>query len=221
MTASERGTARTSALILIGLLLGALGLAVFITRALVPLVLPAPPDRSHQQAQRSSAPIAAAPLVPLPNSPIDPTPAALGSPADDAGAASKVQTPAEPPPRSARGRGGARPARDNDVVRVRPGSYRVKRAAAEEQLSKGGLGATKAVPVTKNGQQVGYKLYNVSPQLRRIGLRSGDVVTSINGRPLTTPDAALATYGALRKARRANIRLIRGGRPVSLSYELE
>lgn len=59
----------------------------------------------------------------------------------------------------------------------------------------------------RNGKVVGYRLYRIRRGSlgRKIGLRSGDIVTKVNGRPIRTTQDAIALYEDLQNARRLEI----------------
>jgi general secretion pathway protein C len=66
-----------------------------------------------------------------------------------------------------------------------------------------------------NAQPVngGYRIGDSPPP----GLQSGDVVQSVNGTPLTNPDAARAAFAGAQSSGTAQIVIQRGGRPVTLT----
>jgi general secretion pathway protein C len=77
-------------------------------------------------------------------------------------------------------------------------------------------------PVRNNGAVSGFRLDRIGPQtlLGHLGLSNGDVVESINGFPLTAPDKALRAYASLRTASELRVRLMRGGKPMTLDYRI-
>ena len=80
----------------------------------------------------------------------------------------------------------------------------------------------RARPHQENGKVVGFKLTGLrdAGPLTRLGLRSGDVLTQVNGSELTTPDSALAAYAKLREADELTIVLLRNGQPRTLVYSV-
>jgi hypothetical protein len=207
-------------MMLAGLGLAAAGTATVATRVVTPLVLPSAPARPRPVPP---------PLAPILAEAPDDGPADGGVDADSDLALPEldpaVLLTADGGPAGTIGaapvKGGAsRAPASGDVVKTGPGSYLLRRAAVEAALSKGGWGATQATPVREQGRVIGYRLSGVSGQLSRLGLRNGDVVTKINGRQLTSPEAAIAGYGGLRKTGRASLVVRRGGRSVPLSYRL-
>ena len=79
-----------------------------------------------------------------------------------------------------------------------------------------------ASPHVVNDEIKGFRLHGVSGSpLGRLGMRSGDVLTSVNGHPIDSPDAGLTAFRRFRKSNRLRVVVLRGGAPVSLSYRIE
>ncbi len=83
----------------------------------------------------------------------------------------------------------------------------------------------RVIPYTKDGEYRGFKLYGVRPGslLRQLGLRSGDLVTTIDGATLTDVESAMATYERLKKLAPGDtleVQIERRGKPMTLRYEL-
>ncbi len=57
--------------------------------------------------------------------------------------------------------------------------------------------------------------------LARFGLQNGDVVTRINGLPMTNPDDGIAAYRALRTTERLSVEVARRGRRTTLDCTLD
>jgi general secretion pathway protein C len=77
-------------------------------------------------------------------------------------------------------------------------------------------------PVRNDGSVSGFRLDRIGPQtlFGHLGLSDGDVVESINGFPLTAPDKALRAYATLRTASELRVRMVRGGKPVTIDYRI-
>lgn len=77
------------------------------------------------------------------------------------------------------------------------------------------------VPSMTNGVFAGFKVLRLERGLfTRAGLCEGDVVLTLNGVPLGSPDQALEAYSALKDAKRVEVALSRGGKPVTLVVTL-
>ena len=79
------------------------------------------------------------------------------------------------------------------------------------------------VPVFRNGKAYGYVINYLSPNsvLRRIGLRVGDVIVSINGQPTTNPSALINLYAQLKDLNSVSINLIRNSQKKTIFVQIE
>jgi general secretion pathway protein C len=57
--------------------------------------------------------------------------------------------------------------------------------------------------------------------LTKIGIQNGDILESINGQPLSNPDAALGAYTTLRTADKFTLSVRRGGQSMMINYNLQ
>ena len=113
---------------------------------------------------------------------------------------------------------------DSSITQVSDSEYVLSRALLERVLATLSemMRLGRARPHQENGKVVGFKLTGLrdAGPLARLGLRSGDVLTQVNGSELTTPDSALAAYANLREADALTIVLIRNGQPRTLVYSV-
>lgn len=72
--------------------------------------------------------------------------------------------------------------------------------------------SVRIVPHAEDGRTVGVKLYGIrrSSMLHALGIRSGDLLLSVNGFPLSSPDAAIEIYRRLRAPEAVFLELRRG-----------
>jgi membrane-associated protease RseP (regulator of RpoE activity) len=84
-------------------------------------------------------------------------------------------------------------------------------------LTTSGMSA-RVVPEMRDGFLVGVRLYSVAADgpLARLGLRNGDVLQSVDGIRLESPERALDAYARLHSARRPVLVIEREGRPLTL-----
>ncbi len=84
------------------------------------------------------------------------------------------------------------------------------------------MGLISARPYSKDGRLVGYRIKPGKDRhlLRRFGLRSGDVVTSVNGVPMNNPIKALEVLRDLSTATSLSVEIERNGTPQSLSFPI-
>jgi type II secretory pathway component PulC len=113
---------------------------------------------------------------------------------------------------------------------VRPadvaGHFVLRRERLAELLEKdlNGLARqARIVPYMEEGRVTGFKLFGIrrASLPYALGLRNGDVVRTLGGMPLDSPDNALAAYAALRDASRTEVELTRRGKPVTFTYTFE
>lgn len=107
------------------------------------------------------------------------------------------------------------------VRKIGARSYEVQRSALDRFL-QGGVTPPwpRIVPQTRDGQANGLLLAGIrhDSAFAALGLAGGDVLLAVNGRTITTPDAALAAYAALRTADRVSLAIERDGRRMQLDY---
>ncbi|HET9960506.1 MAG TPA: type II secretion system protein GspC [Polyangiaceae bacterium] len=84
------------------------------------------------------------------------------------------------------------------------------------------MGDVRVTPERRDGDSIGLRLVHlgVSGILPTLGLRPGDVVRGVNGFNLANPAQALEAYARLRTASRLELRLLRGGRELTLEYDI-
>ncbi|MFQ3205977.1 MAG: general secretion pathway protein C [Glaciecola sp.] len=94
-----------------------------------------------------------------------------------------------------------------------------------EQISESPTSFTDFIaisPQTSNGQLIGYQ---VSPGkqpefFRDVGLRSGDIITQINGLDLSDPAQSLEAISVLREAQSLQLEVLRGDDALSLDIDI-
>jgi general secretion pathway protein C len=81
----------------------------------------------------------------------------------------------------------------------------------------------RAIPNMQDGKTDGFRLSEVVPGslFSQMGLRNGDVVSSIGGQDLNDPTQAIGMLNSLRQASSLAITVMRHGRPVELNYQIE
>lgn len=104
----------------------------------------------------------------------------------------------------------ARPGCPRDAIRERTAHHtrvRVPRELASTMLaqqSEAPLRPLQALPESRFGEVVGVRLLRApaGSALQRLGFEAGDVLETVNGYDLATPEHALEAYSALRASRR-------------------
>jgi type II secretory pathway component PulC len=79
---------------------------------------------------------------------------------------------------------------------------------------------TRVDPVLEAGQWRGFRVsFPATSPLRRLGLEPGDVITTLDGQPLT-PAVAVGLLSGWHKRTQAQVDLLRGGQPRHLALQL-
>jgi general secretion pathway protein C len=83
--------------------------------------------------------------------------------------------------------------------------------------------SARIVPHEENGQVVGVKLYGIrrNSLLGKLGLQNGDLLRTINGFNMSSPDTALEAYAKLRTANNLSVAVVRRGRPLTVDYDIQ
>ena len=84
------------------------------------------------------------------------------------------------------------------------------------------MGLVRAEPYQKDGQLKGYRIRPGKDRylLRRFGLRSGDIVTSVNGVTMDNPIRALEVLRDLSSATQLTVEVERNGSPQSFTFSI-
>lgn len=113
---------------------------------------------------------------------------------------------------------------ERGIKKVAERRYEVQRSTLESVMGNLALLSRSAriVPEVRDGKPHGLKLVALRPNgpLAKIGLQKGDVIVSINGSDMSSPEKALALYGKLKSANRVALDLERAGKKVSQDYTI-
>ena len=73
------------------------------------------------------------------------------------------------------------------------------------------------------GRAVAVKLYGIrrTSLLGRLGIRNGDMLRTINGFDMTSPDTALEAYSRLRSADKLTLAVKRQNNEMTIEYNVE
>jgi len=79
------------------------------------------------------------------------------------------------------------------------------------------------IPHEENGRVVGVKMYGIrrNSLLGRLGIQNGDMMRTINGYDLSSPDSALEAYARLRNADNLSVAVVRRGQPMTIDYNIQ
>ena len=103
--------------------------------------------------------------------------------------------------------------------------YSIDRSMIDKQLADLPTLQSQArvVPHYKDNQYQGFKLVGVRPGslYRAIGIRSGDVITSVNGNKIDSPNKALELFEQLKSSSNIQVEIERRGQAKTLGYTIK
>jgi general secretion pathway protein C len=116
-------------------------------------------------------------------------------------------------------------AADDGIKKIDDTHRVIKREKLDATLADMNSLATQAriVPSFKNGQADGFKLFSIQPGsvYSALGIQNGDVIQSINGLEINSPEKALEAYTRLKDAGNFDIVLDRRGSNVTMNYGIQ
>lgn len=137
-----------------------------------------------------------------------------------------VGGPTPTPPDAAVAEGGdtmASPA--EGITKTGAYDYTIDRKMLDKQLADLSKLQQEArvVPHYQDNQYQGFKLVGVRPGslYRAIGIRSGDIVTAVNGNKIDSPTKALELFEQLKSSSNINVEIERRGQPKTLNYTVQ
>ncbi|MFH2011038.1 MAG: type II secretion system protein GspC [bacterium] len=111
------------------------------------------------------------------------------------------------------------------VRKVGPNKYEIDRTLVQQFIANTAMAGRDAAiyPHTKDGKPDGFRLGRVRPGgiFAKLGMRSGDVLNSVNNMPITSLDKALTIFTKLQGANHLTIGVTRYGRPQTMDYSIK
>jgi len=113
-----------------------------------------------------------------------------------------------------------------DVKKLAPNKFEISRQDLNKYTSdlSGILMQARAVPARKpgSGEIYGWRLLEIQPNsiYTQLGLQVMDVITGVNGSPVTSAQQAMEMYGALKNSSNIKIQVERGGKNESMEYNV-
>ena len=123
----------------------------------------------------------------------------------------------------------SRPARASASPASTPGAVRTQRVSLRRNMIENAIQDVSKLmteiqirPHMEDGVAAGLALSNIKPNsiFRRMGLRNGDVLKSVDGSEIQTVDDALKLYENLKTASEVSVRIQRRGRERNISYNI-
>ncbi len=129
-----------------------------------------------------------------------------------------------PPEEEAPSRRGRSGSSDDAIAEVGQDSFAIDRGYVDELLQNptGLARLGRARPHRRNGEVDGYRLSRLRRNSlgRKLGLKNGDVVHSVNGHGLTSMGEAMQAWTTLQSDTDFQLKITRRGRNKTLSYEI-
>ena len=116
---------------------------------------------------------------------------------------------------------------DNSKIELKklgPGKFEVSRAEVQQTMENPAqfFSQMRALPHFVNGKTDGFSISQVQPGsvFQQLGLQDGDLLTSIDGQPVTNPMQAMGLIQAVKTASAIDLTVNRGGAPTSVHLDL-
>jgi general secretion pathway protein C len=114
---------------------------------------------------------------------------------------------------------------DDGIEKISDTKFNIQRSLVDKALANQGslMKAARVIPHEENGRVVGVKLYGIrrTSLLGRLGVRNGDMLRTINGFDMTSPDTALEAYSVLRSAEKLTLAVKRQNKEMTIEYNIE
>ena len=110
------------------------------------------------------------------------------------------------------------------LKKLAPGKFEVSRAQVQQTMENPAqfFSQMRAMPHFVNGQTDGFSISQVAPGsvFAQLGLQNGDLLTSIDGQPVTNPMQAMGLIQAVKTQPAIDLVVNRGGSPTSVHLDL-
>lgn len=111
------------------------------------------------------------------------------------------------------------------IEKVSDTNYNISKTMLNKVLDNAGrlIGIAAVRPKMEDGRSVGMEIRGVRANtlLTKLGIQNGDILESVNGQSLTSTDAALGAYTALRTSDKFNLAIRRKGQSMIINYNLQ
>ena len=114
---------------------------------------------------------------------------------------------------------------DQNIHAVSDNKYTVQKTFVDKILQNQAqlMSSARIVPHEENGQVIGVKMYGIrrNSLLGKLGMQNGDLLRTINGFEMSSPDTALEAYSRLRTASNLSVAVVRRGQAMNLQYDVQ
>jgi general secretion pathway protein C len=112
----------------------------------------------------------------------------------------------------------------NGIKKLGENKYELQRGTLESVLGNMALLSRSAriVPEMKDGKAAGFRFFAVRPDgpFALIGVQNGDILSSINGLEITSPEKALEVYAKLKSASHLSLGMERNSQKITKEYNI-
>ncbi len=120
---------------------------------------------------------------------------------------------------------GLPPLAGGNIQKVGQGNYVIPESQFKSATQNMGelLTQARVVPNISGNRINGYRIFAITPGsiYANIGLQDGDVIHSVNGIQVTTPESALQLFQQLQNERRFTVNIDRNGQSMTLNYTVQ
>lgn len=113
---------------------------------------------------------------------------------------------------------------ESGIDRVSETEYNIDRGLVQKILANQAelMRTARIIPHEEQGRTVGVKLYGIrrNSLLGKLGLNNGDMLRTINGFDMTSPDSALEAYSKLRNVDHLTVAVERRGKAMNIDYNI-
>ncbi len=110
------------------------------------------------------------------------------------------------------------------IERVSTNQFTVSRIEVDKSLAdlNNILTQARAVPNFENGIANGYKFFQIVPGsiYDKLGIKNGDVISGLNGQPVTDPGKAFEMMTELKTSNHLELQINRDGKPSTYTYDI-
>jgi len=114
---------------------------------------------------------------------------------------------------------------DDGIEKISDTQFVIQRSIVDKVLANQGslMKTARVIPHEEDGRVVGMRLYGIrrTSLLGRLGVRNGDMIRTINGFDMTSPDSALQAYTTLRSADKLALAVKRQNKDMTIEYRIE
>lgn len=111
------------------------------------------------------------------------------------------------------------------IEKISDTKFNIQRGLVDKVLANQGslMKSARVIPHEEDGRVIGVKLYGIrrNSLLGRLGVRNGDMLRTINGFDMTSPDTALEAYSRLRSADKLTLAVKRQNKEMTIDYNIE